>query len=135
MPFISQLEPDALLTAFMDEPPIGFTVARSPQGMPGFTAPFDLLTTADDALRRRVAAGAALAPAADLAYPFRREHRDRVRAAAPRRVARRIGEGLEGRLGARVQAAHREGHRAGFAAARRRRERPCPRLRRRLRGA
>ena len=56
MPFISQLEPDALLTAFMDEPPIGFTVARSPQGMPGFVAPFDLLTTADDALRRRMAA-------------------------------------------------------------------------------
>ncbi|WP_426664616.1 GNAT family N-acetyltransferase [Rhodanobacter aciditrophus] len=56
MPFISQLEPDALLAAFMDEPPIGFTVARSPQGMPGFVAPFDLLTTADDAVRRRVAA-------------------------------------------------------------------------------
>jgi hypothetical protein len=56
MPFISQLEPDALLTAFMDEPPIGFTVERSPQGMPGFVAPFDLLTTADDALRRRMAA-------------------------------------------------------------------------------
>ena len=56
MPFISQLEPDALLTAFMDEPPIGFTAERSPQGMPGFVAPFDLLTTADDALRRRVAA-------------------------------------------------------------------------------
>jgi len=56
MPFISQLEPDALLTAFMMEPPIGFAVERSPQGMPGFVAPFDLLTTADDALRRRVAA-------------------------------------------------------------------------------
>ncbi|GAB3783878.1 GNAT family N-acetyltransferase [Dyella agri] len=55
MPFISQLEPDALLNAFMDEPPIGFAVGRSPQGMPGFVAPFDLLTTADDALRRRVA--------------------------------------------------------------------------------
>ncbi len=56
MPFISQLEPDALLEAFMSQPPIGFTAARSPQGMPGFLAPFDLLTTADDALRRRVAA-------------------------------------------------------------------------------
>ena len=56
MPFISQLEPDALLAAFMAEPPIGFAVERSPQGMPGFVAPFDLLTTADDALRRRVAA-------------------------------------------------------------------------------
>lgn len=56
MPFISQLEPDALLAAFLDEPPIGFAAERSPQGMPGFVAPFDLLTTADDALRRRVAA-------------------------------------------------------------------------------
>lgn len=56
MPFISQLEPDALLAAFMDEPPAGFTAERSPQGMPGFAAPFDLLTTADDALRHRVAA-------------------------------------------------------------------------------
>ncbi|MDE2316828.1 MAG: GNAT family N-acetyltransferase [Xanthomonadaceae bacterium] len=55
MPFISQLEPDALLAAFMRQPPIGFTADRSPQGMPGFVAPFDLLTTADDALRRRVA--------------------------------------------------------------------------------
>ncbi|MCW8808856.1 MAG: GNAT family N-acetyltransferase [Rhodanobacter sp.] len=54
MPFISQLEPDALLGAFMAQPPLGFTVERSPQGMPSFLAPFDLLTTADDALRRRV---------------------------------------------------------------------------------
>ncbi|MGN6655984.1 MAG: GNAT family N-acetyltransferase [Rhodanobacter sp.] len=56
MPFIAQLEPDALLAAFMAEPPAGFAVDRSPQGMPAFVAPFDLLTTADDALRRRVAA-------------------------------------------------------------------------------
>ncbi|HKR77378.1 MAG TPA: GNAT family N-acetyltransferase [Rhodanobacter sp.] len=56
MPFISQLEPDALLAAFMVEPPIGFVAECSPQGMPGFVARFDLLTTADDALRRRLAA-------------------------------------------------------------------------------
>jgi hypothetical protein len=56
MPFIAQLEPDALLAAFTAEPPAGFAVDRSPQGMPAFVAPFDLLTTADDALRRRVAA-------------------------------------------------------------------------------
>jgi hypothetical protein len=56
MPFISQLEPDALLAAFMAQPPIGFTAGYSPQGMPGFVAPFDLLTTADDGLRTRVAA-------------------------------------------------------------------------------
>lgn len=54
MPFISQLEPDALLGYFASHPPLGFTVERSPQGMPSFVAPFDLLTTADDALRRRV---------------------------------------------------------------------------------
>jgi hypothetical protein len=55
MPFIAQLEPDALLAAFMREPPDGFAVDQSPQGMPAFVAPFDLLTSADDALRRRVA--------------------------------------------------------------------------------
>ncbi len=54
MPFISQLEPDALLAHFMAQPPIGFAVELSPQGMPTFAAPFDLLTTADDALRRRI---------------------------------------------------------------------------------
>jgi predicted N-acyltransferase len=54
MPFISQLEPDALLAHFMAQPPVGFTVQLSPQGMPAFVAPFDLLTTADDALRRRI---------------------------------------------------------------------------------
>ena len=55
MSFIAQLEPDALLAHFMANPPIGFTVEMSPQGMPCFVAPFDLLTTADDELRRRVA--------------------------------------------------------------------------------
>jgi predicted N-acyltransferase len=54
MPFISQLEPDALLEAFLQHPPLGFAVGRSAQGMPTFLAPFDLLTTADDGLRRRV---------------------------------------------------------------------------------
>ena len=54
MPFISQLEPDALLAHFMAQPPLGFAAELSPQGMPTFAAPFDLLTTADDALRRRV---------------------------------------------------------------------------------
>lgn len=54
MPFIAQLEPDALLEAFVQHPPLGFTVGHSAQGMPIFVAPFDLLTTADDGLRRRV---------------------------------------------------------------------------------
>jgi len=55
MSFIAQLEPDGLIEAFLAQPPLGFEVERSPQGMPCFVAPFDLLTTADDALRRRVA--------------------------------------------------------------------------------
>jgi hypothetical protein len=54
MPFISQLEPDALLDAFVAQPPIGFTAEWSPQGMPCFLARFNLLTTADDAVRRRI---------------------------------------------------------------------------------
>ena len=54
MPFISQLEPNSLLAHFQAQPPIGFAVELSPQGMPCFLAPFDLLTTADDALRQRI---------------------------------------------------------------------------------
>ena len=55
MPFIAQLEPDGLLGAFMAHPPAGFAAGHSAQGMPVFVAPFDLLTTADDTLRRRIA--------------------------------------------------------------------------------
>ena len=54
MPFIAQLEPDALLQAFMACPPVGFVVELSPQGMPCFVAPFNLLTTAEDNLHQRV---------------------------------------------------------------------------------
>ena len=54
MSFIAQLEPDALLKAFTAHPPLGFAVDESPQGMPCFLAPFNLLTTADDTLRRRI---------------------------------------------------------------------------------
>ena len=56
MPFLCQLEPDALVEQFLAHPPAEFTARRSPSGMPLFEAPFDLLTTADDALRRRVTA-------------------------------------------------------------------------------
>ncbi len=56
MPFIAQLEPDALLRHFMAHPPLGFVANWSPQGAAAFVAPFDLLTTAEDDLRRRVAA-------------------------------------------------------------------------------
>ena len=54
MTFLAQLEPDALLAAFVDHPPPGFLAAFGEAGMPVFDAPFDLLTTAEDALRRRV---------------------------------------------------------------------------------
>jgi predicted N-acyltransferase len=54
MPFLCQLEPDALVEQFLAHPPEGFTARRSPSGMPTFEASFDLLTTADDALRQRV---------------------------------------------------------------------------------
>lgn len=54
MPFIAQLEPDALLGAFMAHPPVGFAAGHSALGMPVFVAPFDLLTTADEPLRRRI---------------------------------------------------------------------------------
>jgi SAM-dependent methyltransferase len=55
MAFVNQLEPDALLGHFERHPPRGFTPARAADGSPLFVAPFDLLTTADDELRRRVA--------------------------------------------------------------------------------
>lgn len=54
MPHIAQLEPEILLTQFLAHPPLGFHAECSPSGMPCFVAPFDLLTTADAALRRRV---------------------------------------------------------------------------------
>jgi Acetyltransferase (GNAT) domain len=54
MPFSTALEPGSLVEQFLAHPPQGFSVQRSTSGMPTFLAPFDLLTTADDALRRRV---------------------------------------------------------------------------------
>lgn len=53
---MNQLEPDALLEHFQRHPPHGFMPFPAVDGAPLFVAPFDLLTTADDALRRRVAA-------------------------------------------------------------------------------
>ncbi len=38
----------------MAHPPHGFVAGHTPQGLPYFIAPLNLLTTADDALRRRV---------------------------------------------------------------------------------
>ncbi len=54
MAYIAQLEPEALLDQFLAHPPVGFHAERSVSGMPTFVAPFDLLTTVDNALRRRV---------------------------------------------------------------------------------
>lgn len=55
MRYINQLEPDALVARFAEHPPLDFQV-REAAATPAFVAPFDLLTTADDAVRRRVAA-------------------------------------------------------------------------------
>ncbi|HET6803959.1 MAG TPA: GNAT family N-acetyltransferase [Frateuria sp.] len=54
MPYSTALEPDALVGHFLAHPPRGFSVGCTASGLPSFLAPFDLLTTADDALRRRV---------------------------------------------------------------------------------
>lgn len=55
MGFVNQLEPDSLLEHFRRHPPEGFHVEHAGDGAPVFIAPFNLLTTADDALRQQVA--------------------------------------------------------------------------------
>ena len=56
MAYHAQLEPESLLRQFLAHPPDGFVAGTTPSGMPTFVAPFDLLTTADDAVRQRVMA-------------------------------------------------------------------------------
>jgi hypothetical protein len=56
MHYCTQLEPEALLRDFITHPPQGFQAERLASGLPLFSARLDLLTTADDALRTRVAA-------------------------------------------------------------------------------
>ena len=51
--FRNQLEPTGLLRQFADHPPEGFALLQD-WPVPAFTAPFDLLTTADDALKARL---------------------------------------------------------------------------------
>ena len=51
--FRNQLEPSGLLMQFMHHPPEGFALLQG-WPAPAFTAPFDLLTTADDALKARL---------------------------------------------------------------------------------
>ncbi|MDY1546978.1 GNAT family N-acetyltransferase [Luteibacter sahnii] len=54
MGFVNQLEPDTLLEHFARHPPPGFVPRVAADGAPLFVTPFDLLTTADDDLRKRV---------------------------------------------------------------------------------
>ncbi|KLD73513.1 hypothetical protein Y886_37620 [Xanthomonas hyacinthi DSM 19077] len=51
MPFVSQLEPQALQQQFLAHPPQDFLARTLEHGVPTFEAAFDLLTTADPALR------------------------------------------------------------------------------------
>ena len=48
------LEPQHLVSSFLEHPPQGFDAELSRAGLPTFRAPFDLLTTADPALRQRL---------------------------------------------------------------------------------
>ena len=54
--FHNLLEPPALVRHFLAHPPQDFCALITPSGTPAFIARFDLLTTADEALRRRVTA-------------------------------------------------------------------------------
>ena len=54
MPFMSQLEPEALVRQFLAHPPRNFSTQRLPGGIPAFSAPFDVLTTTEPRFRRRV---------------------------------------------------------------------------------
>lgn len=54
MPFVSQLEPEALVRHFLAHPPHGFSAARLFSDITAFSAPFDVLTTAESGLRGRV---------------------------------------------------------------------------------
>jgi hypothetical protein len=52
--FRNLLEPPALVRHFLAHPPHDFSTLTTPLGVPAFIARFDLLTTADDALRQRI---------------------------------------------------------------------------------
>ncbi|MEX1826183.1 GNAT family N-acetyltransferase [Luteibacter sp. CQ10] len=54
MGFVNQLEPEALLEHFARHPPSGFSPHPAADGAPLFVTRFDLLTTADDDLRKRL---------------------------------------------------------------------------------
>ncbi len=54
MPFVSQLEPEALVRHFLAHPPRDFAAESLASGVTAFSAPFDVLTTAEPELQRRV---------------------------------------------------------------------------------
>jgi len=54
--YLNLLEPEALIRQFLAHPPQAFEAFVAPEGAPVFATRFDLLTTADDALRRRIVA-------------------------------------------------------------------------------
>ena len=54
--YLNLLEPESLVRRFLAHPPEAFETFVSPEGAPGFTTHFDLLTTADDAVRLRIMA-------------------------------------------------------------------------------
>lgn len=56
MRYLNQLEPDGLLQHFLSYPPHEFRAWLSEDGAPVFTTAFNLLTTMDDALQRKIAA-------------------------------------------------------------------------------
>jgi Acetyltransferase (GNAT) domain len=51
--YLNQLEPDALVAKFAEHPPVDFRVLNTAD-TPGFAAVFDLLTTADAPVRKRM---------------------------------------------------------------------------------
>jgi hypothetical protein len=55
-PFIGQLEPARIVDHFIAWPPRGFRADRIEGDIPAFTCRFDLLTTTEPALRRRIEA-------------------------------------------------------------------------------
>ncbi|SCB77765.1 GNAT family N-acetyltransferase [Gilliamella intestini] len=54
MKYINQLEPNELIGNFLEHPPQGFSAWLSVDGVPVFSAKFDLLTTADDDFRHKI---------------------------------------------------------------------------------
>jgi hypothetical protein len=53
---VNLLEPEALVRGFLRHPPDGFATFVSPEGVPGFQAQFDLTTTTDITVRRKLTA-------------------------------------------------------------------------------